>query len=430
MDSIHSCVGSTISECDWVCNVTVHSAWVLDRILSGPSDGSSVSVPTYVESGSKSTGKTMGSYAVIGGDHLPVSVPSGDRNRALRPALFSHRHPPRSSITYPTASKICRSDIVIGSSPSGHDLLDSPHNGGKLWSGRSSRCLMRYGRRRWSGVDKTRCRANTTQAAVCSVAEGLSSNPRSRPTCRIAIGLSPGDATLKRARALTDATMYVRMSSERIVRFANMDWVVRRGSGGPGPNYWSDSNSNVWVDNRGYLHLAVRSDGEHWQCAEVTARIPTCYGISRFFTIGRLDLLDPNIVFSPFLYHDDSNELDIEFSRWGARAGDAPNAQYVVQPGAIPGHRHQFNVRLNGTYTTHTIDWRAGEVTFSSVHGHYLEPPSPGYLIRHWRYVGADVPVEETGLHVHLNLWLVHGAAPVSGQATEIVLSGLESPGR
>ena len=216
----------------------------------------------------------------------------------------------------------------------------------------------------------------------------------------------------------------------RIIRFGNQDWQVRSGSGGPGPNHWSDSNANVWLDDAGMLHLAIRRSGEQWQCSEVTALLPASYGTFRFYLIGSLDRLDPNVVFSPFLYRDDTHELDIEFSRWGLQSGHTPNAQYVVQPGGVPGHHEQFKFALNGTYTTHSIAWRPGEVTFLSAHGHYAQLPSPSYLIHQWRYVGADVPVTGVGLRAHFNLWLARGAAPLSQQETEVVIARVDTPSR
>ncbi len=43
--------------------------------------------------------------------------------------------------------------------------------------------------------------------------------------------------------------------SARTLDFAGPQWQVRTGSGGPGPNSWSDSEQSVWVDASGKLHL-------------------------------------------------------------------------------------------------------------------------------------------------------------------------------
>jgi hypothetical protein len=41
------------------------------------------------------------------------------------------------------------------------------------------------------------------------------------------------------------------------------------GAVGPGPNVFSDSASNVWVDGSGRLHLKLTYSKGRWRCAEV-----------------------------------------------------------------------------------------------------------------------------------------------------------------
>jgi hypothetical protein len=46
----------------------------------------------------------------------------------------------------------------------------------------------------------------------------------------------------------------------RIIQFAGYDWEVRSNETalqGPGPNYFSDRDQNVWVDDLGRLHLKI-----------------------------------------------------------------------------------------------------------------------------------------------------------------------------
>jgi len=121
----------------------------------------------------------------------------------------------------------------------------------------------------------------------------------------------------------------------RIIEFAGQQWYVKsgcaRGPGGPGGNCWSDSEESVWVDESGQLHLKIREVGGTWYCAEVYTTEYTQYGMHRFYTIGRLDLLNENVVAAPFLYANDTTEIDIEFTRWGVPELSY-NAQYVVQP--------------------------------------------------------------------------------------------------
>ena len=38
----------------------------------------------------------------------------------------------------------------------------------------------------------------------------------------------------------------------------------------PGPNFWSDRKSDVWVDDEGRLHLKIVKRHGKWYCTEVT----------------------------------------------------------------------------------------------------------------------------------------------------------------
>ncbi|MBN1285424.1 MAG: DUF11 domain-containing protein [Anaerolineae bacterium] len=209
----------------------------------------------------------------------------------------------------------------------------------------------------------------------------------------------------------------------RIIQFAGLQWIVKSGYNGPGPNHWSDDEQSVWVDTSGHLHLKVRAIDGIWHSAEVYSVEPTSYGMHRFFVIGRVDQLDANVVLGLFLYQDDAREIDIEFAKWGDPFNDKPG-HYVVQP----GNEHDFPVTLNGTFTTHYISWMDSYVQFKSIHGHYLEPPQPWHLIQDWEYAGGGIPCEGDQLRIHMNLWLVGGESPLDGQEAEIVIKGIQYP--
>jgi hypothetical protein len=203
-------------------------------------------------------------------------------------------------------------------------------------------------------------------------------------------------------------------------------WEVKSGYGGPGPNRWSDTLDSAWVDDDGALHLAIRQIDSGWTSAEVSSLECATYGAHRFYVDAALDQLDANVVIAPFLYADDLTEIDIEFSRWGD-PDNPDSAQYVVQPPRA-ATIHTFPLALTGTYTTHTIDWRAGEVRFSSLHGHYEAAPDRSYLIAAHRVAGAAVPWEGEGLRVHLNAWLVGGEPPTDGGEVEVIFRGADLP--
>ena len=210
----------------------------------------------------------------------------------------------------------------------------------------------------------------------------------------------------------------------RTIQFAGYEWEVRRaGFGNPGPNYWSDSVENIWVDVDGNLHLEITHDpvNDRWCCAEVFTREPTHYGRHLFYVISRLDSLDQNVIAALFAYQDSLHEIDIEFMRSG-QTFESYNAQYVVQPWHRWGNLRRFLMVLTGTYTAHYFDWQADRVLFKSIHGHYEEPRYPWDLIQEWSYEGNDVPQVGDSLRVHINLYLDGGKPPSDGQEVEITI--------
>ena len=126
-----------------------------------------------------------------------------------------------------------------------------------------------------------------------------------------------------------------RTPANRAIRFADHNWGVKSGYNGPGPNNFSDSMDNVWVDTNGHLHLKITHPDSQWYCSEIISDESFGYGTYVFTVKSRLDSLDENIVLGLFTwdtYAPEYNyrEIDFEFSRWMDPALDI--GQYVIQP--------------------------------------------------------------------------------------------------
>jgi len=201
--------------------------------------------------------------------------------------------------------------------------------------------------------------------------------------------------------------------SERIISFSGFEWQVKSslnsksGTLGPGNNYFSDSKKNVWVDDNGWLHLKITRWNDKWYCAEVTLMQPLVYKRYIFQVTGQIDQFHPNVVGGLFTYldgTDESEEIDIEFSKWGDK-NKMSNAQYAIQPSEIKANKNSFKLELTGDATTHIIDWKPGKIDFISYHGHNTTTPDSAMIINKWSYSGKDVPVNPNG-KIHINLWL------------------------
>lgn len=214
--------------------------------------------------------------------------------------------------------------------------------------------------------------------------------------------------------------------------FSGYQWRVKKAPDcklGPGPNYFSDLPSDVWVDNKG-LHLRLRKDASKpkWYSTEVVLQQSLGYGTYIFLTNSRVDILDANAVLGLFtwdskIYHPTHREIDVEFARWGNR-NEYTNAQFVVQPASqCPGSPNCSRFRVNLTdankYVTTYMTWKPGLVEFRSYKGKYLNNPPESALIHKWSKTEAPKKGKE---NIRFNFWLFNGTAPFNGKNSETII--------
>lgn len=210
--------------------------------------------------------------------------------------------------------------------------------------------------------------------------------------------------------------------------FSNLTWNVRNGTGGPGPNNWSDDNA--WVDSNGWLHLRITNVEGVWYCPEVSTTTRLGFGQYWFYVIGNVDTLDPNVVLGLFNYPtpdvgpDGTNEIDIEFSRWGSSSPGASNASYTVWPRVLGPNQTSLSYTFSlgsGNYSTHGFVWKNNRVFFQSGYGHYKTYPYP---IMSWLFSPPDYStrIPQNTLPVHINLWLMNGNPPTDGNEVEVII--------
>ncbi|MCU0457809.1 MAG: glycoside hydrolase family 16 protein [Bacteroidales bacterium] len=212
----------------------------------------------------------------------------------------------------------------------------------------------------------------------------------------------------------------------RVISFSGYEWVVSNSEGkkaGPGPNYFSDSEENVWVDEKGRLHLKITFRNEKWHCARVELARHTGYGRYIFYVSTRPDSLDRQVVWGLYTYKNDNEEIDIEFSQWGIENNQ--EAQYAIQPSHVTGNKARFRMNMEGTYSTHLFDWTRKWIDFASYHGHRKQPVNETEIIARWRYYGDDIP-PDSDEKLKMNLWLFRGTPPSDGKEAEVVIDRVE----
>lgn len=213
------------------------------------------------------------------------------------------------------------------------------------------------------------------------------------------------------------------------LKFSGLEWNVKSGEKlGPGPNAWSPAN--VWVDKKGALHLKISKTKDGWLCAEVSTTKKFGFGTYGFQITGRIDQFDKNIVLGLFTYPtpdvgpDETNELDIEFARWGNEK--YPNGNFTVWPAkqGVKNTSKTFEFSLKGDQTRHLFTWKPDSLLFQSQEGFR----DSGRELGRWLFQpkNASDAIAQKPMPVLINLWLFQGHSPTSGKEVELIVNSFK----
>src|SRR5690606_19851803 len=214
--------------------------------------------------------------------------------------------------------------------------------------------------------------------------------------------------------------------TERIIKFSGYDWIVRTSDDtqvGPGPNYFSNSEDNVWVDGDGRLHLKIVQKGGLWYCSGVILRQSLGYGKYVFYVSSDVSRLDQHVVGGLFTDLNDEEEIDIEFSRWSDP--DNKDSQFAVQPADRAGNKERYELNLLTEQSTHAFNWQPDIIEFFSRQGHGATADETN-LIHEWTYQGNDIPPHRGTERLRMNLWLFRGRIPSDAKEQEMIIEKFE----
>jgi hypothetical protein len=236
----------------------------------------------------------------------------------------------------------------------------------------------------------------------------------------------------KKSISLVLLVVIAGFSHAATITWAGHTWNVTTG-GMAGSN--TGSAANVVVDADGYLHLKITKPGNAWTCAEMFSTDNMGFGTYRWQIDGPVDKLDKNVVLGLFPYGpeggigaDGTNEIDIEYARWGNAAW--PNGNYTVYPnsGTTIGEI-TFNFTLSGTYTTSSFVWTGTSIAYLSQEGFKAVGDNTG-VIKNWTYAPSNpsVNIPQRGMPLGMNLWLCSGCggAPGNGQPVDIIVRSFQ----
>jgi hypothetical protein len=197
------------------------------------------------------------------------------------------------------------------------------------------------------------------------------------------------------------------------------------------PSAWAQATGGGAPTSFGDLHLTITNVGGTWYCAEVFTDATFGFGTYQWQVETAVDQLDPNVVLGLFVYGpptlgpDGTNEIDIEYGRFGSATAD--NARWTVFPSVavtpplIGGSSYTLQLKGN-VKTTSLFTWAPTSVAFTTLQG--FQPGSVKKIIQSWSYQPNDptTAIPQSPMPVHMNLWLDHGNPPLDGQSVEVVI--------
>jgi endo-1,3-1,4-beta-glycanase ExoK len=234
--------------------------------------------------------------------------------------------------------------------------------------------------------------------------------------------------------------------SNEVLKWKGQNWHLTDGKANPGNNYWN--NKGAWIDKQNRLHLTIVNNESTWKCTEVKSQNKYLYGTFTWTVASPVYTIDKNSVIGLFTYHNDSQELDVEVSRWGKTSWSnfwyfaqsskiegnnlgymipssmevfiwsktsERNLWYSVQPSKIEGNSLGYMIpfTIMGTNTTYRIEWKPTYVRFTSMQ-------ESGEVIADFNYTNiSGIPQQPE--RVIMNLWLL--APPSDGKNIELIIS-------
>ena len=150
----------------------------------------------------------------------------------------------------------------------------------------------------------------------------------------------------------------------------------------PGPNYYSSSIENVWLDEQNRLHLKItyNENTGRWECASLVS-LKEGWGYGKYtFEIADVIMemtnkkgkifypnkLDENVVIGLYTYdgsgtaHKSHNEIDIEFAKWGSKNAKIGIGNFVVwydgTDGNLMRNLYTFSLPLVGNSSVHSFE--------------------------------------------------------------------------
>lgn len=214
------------------------------------------------------------------------------------------------------------------------------------------------------------------------------------------------------------------------IRFAGYDFETKQGTGlGPGPNNWA--NSQAFVDSQGRLHLRFSKKKGKWYAGEIQSVSRFGFGTYEIEFVGNIGGLDKNVVFGFFNYPpadvgpDATNEIDIEFARWGDSGNPPLNyTVWPVDPSLKPAHK-AFDFPGGRAVSHHRFVWKRDRVVYQS---RLFDEDGDVRREQSWAFRPKlhNKRISSSPMPIFFNLWGFRGQEPDDGENVEVIVKSFK----
>jgi hypothetical protein len=218
-------------------------------------------------------------------------------------------------------------------------------------------------------------------------------------------------------------TISINCSTQNKIEFSGYKWNIKESAAkrvGPGNNYFTSNESNVYINDKGNLVLKISNENGIWFCTEVFSEKSFGYG-TYIIEIEKTSLfMHRSVVFGFFTYDSNMkrlhNEIDIEFSKWSKKLNK--NSQYVLHNRESDYPIYRFNSRKLRN-STHLFEWYPDSIVYRSYDYPFekidTKKPYSQYTIKK---TSIPIPLDEK---VHINLWLTGNSRPIRKQQNFVI---------
>jgi hypothetical protein len=199
------------------------------------------------------------------------------------------------------------------------------------------------------------------------------------------------------------------------ISFSGFEWEVFRAPKDSFGTLYPNSASNVWTDDKGWLHLRITKEPEGWTGAEINLNRSLGYG-TYSFVMHELPQLEPATVLSMLSWDPlDSGQYHRSFDILLGQFGDPTikNAQYSILPRNVPGNEYRFTVPL-GAFT-HSVHWEPGRLSFQT----QQMGGRSRVVAQHAFTSGIPTP---GGERIHINLFAYGGSQVQEKNGVEVIV--------